>query len=233
MTNVEDAVTAKLSINGLNFEILVDCEKAMEFKQGKSIPLDYVAVTFDIFKDVKKGEHANEKDIKRLFGVSDKTEVIKRIIKEGEVQLSKEYREKIRGEKRKHIINLIHRYSINPTNNLPHPPNRIESALEEAKVKIDEFKGAEEQVKDIVNKIKPILPIRYEIREIEVIIPAKFAGKSYPILKQFGTLIKDEWKNDGSLSAKLEIPAGLVIELFDKLNSLTHGEVESKIIATK
>ena len=233
MVNIEDAVTAKLSMQGLNFEILVECEKAIEFKQGKDIPLEDFVVTFEIFKDVKKGEKANEHELKRIFGTDNKTEIIKRIIRNGEVRLTQEFRDKLRDEKRKSIVNLIHRYSINPTNNLPHPPQRIEAAIEEAKVKIDEFKKAEEQVQDIINKLKPILPIKYEVRDIEVRIPAKFTGKAYLILKQFGTLMKDEWQNDGSLLAVTEIPAGLTTDFFDKLNALTHGEVQTKIIKVK
>jgi len=233
MINVEDAVTAKMNVKGFNFEILVDCEKAMDFRQGKKVDLDDAVVTFDIFKDIKKGEKANEHDIKSLFGDLNKREIIKKIILNGDVQLTKEYKDKLREEKRKNIIDLIHRYSINPVNNLPHPPARIEAVLEEGKIKIDEFKKAEEQIKEIIGKIKHILPIKYEIREIQIKIPAKFAGKTYPILKQFGNLLKDDWQNDGSLLAVLEIPAGLTTDLFDKLNSLTHGEVESKIIASK
>ena len=233
MISIDKAVTAKLSVQGLNFEILVDCEKAIEFQQGKEIPLDEIVVAFDIFKDVKKGEHANEHEIKRIFNTENKSEVIKKIIKQGVIQLTKEYRDKLREEKRLKIINLIHRNSINPSNNLPHPVTRIEAALEEAKVRIDEFKIAEDQVKEIVDKIRSILPIKFEIRELQIKIPAKYAGKSYSVLKQYGTLLKDQWQNDGSLLANLEIPAGLQTDLFDKLNSLTHGEVESKILNTK
>ena len=50
---------------------------------------------------------------------------------------------------------------------------------------------------------------------------------------EFAIMLRDEWQNDGSLKAILEIPAGLQTELFDKLNSLTHGEIESKIIKIK
>ncbi len=231
--NIKDAVVAKLSKQGLNFEILVDCEKAIEFKQGKNIPLEDVTVTLEIYSDVKKGEHAPENVFKKIFNTEDKQEIIKRIIKDGEVQLTKEYRDKLREEKKLKIITLIHRNAINPTTNLPHPAQRIQAALDEAKVKIDEFKNAEDQIKEIVDKIRAILPIKFEVRELEIRIPAKHAGKSYSTLKQYGTLIKDEWQNDGSLKAILEIPAGLQSELFDKLNSLTHGEVESKIIKVK
>lgn len=233
MIPIEKAVTAKYNGHGMNFEILVDCEKAIDLKQGKQVPLDEVVVTFDIFKDIKKGLHASDQDLQRVFLTQDKNTIIKKIIKEGDVHLTQEYRNKLREEKKRMIINLIHRYSINPSNNLPHPPARIEAALEESKVKIDEFKNAEDQVKDIINKIKVVLPIRYEIREIQIRIPAKFAGKSYSTLKQYGTMLKDEWQNDGSLLALLEIPAGLSTELFDKLNALTHGEVETKIMSTK
>src|SRR3989344_9337892 len=128
----------------------------MGLKECKKIPIKEFVITLDIFKDVKKGEKANEHDIKKLFGTDNKNEVIKKIIKDGEVQLTKEYRDKLREEKRLKIINLIHRNSINPTNNLPHPAQRIEAAMEEAKVKIDEFKKAEDQVKEIVDKIKVI-----------------------------------------------------------------------------
>ena len=233
MIPLDKAATARLNSHGLNFEILVDCEKAIDLKQGKQIPLDEVVVTFDVFKDIKKGLHASENDLQKVFLTQEKSAIVKKIIKEGEVQLTQEYRNKLREEKKRMIINLIHRYSINPTNNLHHPLTRIEAALEEAKVKIDEFKSADEQVKDIISKIKIVLPIRYEIREIQVRIPAKFAGKSYSTLKQYGAILKDEWQNDGSLLATLEIPAGLSTELFDKLNSLTHGEVETKILTTK
>jgi len=233
MVNIDEAVVAKLNVKGFSFEILVDCEKAMEFRHGKQVDLDDIVVTHDVFKNVKKGEHANEHDLKNLLGTQNKEEIIKKIIKEGEIQLTKEYKDKIREEKKRNIINSIHKYCINPTNNLPHPINRIESAFEEAKVKIDEFKKPEEQIKEIINKLKPIIPIRYEIREIQIKIPAKFAGKSYQTLKQFGSLLKDEWQNDGSLLAVLEIPSGLTTDLFDRLNTLTHGEVESKILNVK
>jgi len=233
MITLDKAVIARLNTQGLNFEILVDCEKAIELKQGKQIPLDEVVVTFDVFKDVRKGEHVSEHDLKRIFNTENRSEIVRKIIKDGEIQLTKEYRDKLREEKKLKIISLIHRNSINPTNNLPHPVTRIQAAMEEAKVRIDEFKNAEDQVKEIVDKIRHVLPIKFEIREIQIRIPAKFAGKSYSTLKQFGTLLKDEWQNDGSLLALVEIPAGLQTELFDKLNSLTHGEVESKIMKVK
>ena len=55
MVDVNKAIIARLKKEGEIFEILVDCDKALDFKSGKKIALDDVLATFDIFKDVKKG----------------------------------------------------------------------------------------------------------------------------------------------------------------------------------
>ncbi len=233
MVNVDKAVTARMKIEGNVFEILVDCEKALEFRKGKSVGLDDVLASDMIFKDVKKGEKASEHLMSKYFGTTDHREIAIKIIKKGEVQLTTEYREKEREEKRKQIINIIHRNAVDPKTGLPHPPLRIENALTEAKVKIDENKTAEDQVQDIIKELRSVLPIRFETKEVAVKIPAKYAGSSYSALKQYGKLLKDEWQNDGSLVAVVELPGGLLDEFFDKLNGLTHGEVETKIIGAK
>jgi len=230
MVNVQEAVIARLKKQGKDFEILVDCDKALEFKKGENVSLDEVLATNDIFKDVKKGLHASNNEIKELFNTTNNEEVAKIIIKDGEIQLTAEHKNKIREEKRKKIINIIHRNAINPQTNLPHPPQRIESAIEEAKVNIDEYKRAEDQVQEIVKKINPILPIKFELRKFEIIVPPKFAGQSFGILKNLGKIQKDEWLNDGSLLAVIEIPAGLQEELENEINKLTHGDIQIKLM---
>lgn len=228
MVDVDKAVIARIKKGENVFEILVDCEKALDFKKGKINDLDDVLATDDIFKDVKKGEKAS--NLQGVFGTEDSRKIAEIIIKEGDVQLTSDYKKKLREEKKRRIISLIVRGCINPDTNTPHPPQRIESAIEEAKVKIDEFKPAEEQVNGIIDKLRVILPIKYEVREIAIKIPGAYAGKSFTILKQYGKVMKEEWQNDGSLVAVVEIPAGLQEEFFDKLNSLAKGEVESKIL---
>ena len=99
----------------------------------------------------------------------------------------------------------------------------------EAGVHIDEYKTAEEQVEEVMKKLRVIIPIKFERREIAVKIPPQYAGHSFTVLKKY-KLIKDEWQNDGSLVAVVEIPAGLQDDFFSELNKISHGEVESKII---
>ncbi|GAG35091.1 unnamed protein product, partial [marine sediment metagenome] len=186
MTSIDEAVIARLKIKGQSFEILVDCDKAIEFRAGKC-SLDDALVTDDIFKNVKQGEKAPENEMEKIFKTEDKKRIAEEIIRKGEIQLTTDHRNKLREEKRKRLIELIHRNAIDSKTGLPHPAQRIELAINEAKVHIDEFKKAEEQVQDVLEKIRPILPIRFEIWEIAVKIPAQYAAQSYRILKTYGT----------------------------------------------
>lgn len=229
MIDINKAIIARVVKEGKPFEVLVDCEKAVEFKHGKA-KLDDVLATEEIYESAKQGKHASKHEMERIFKTSDIKKIAEIIIKEAKLQLTADYQRKQREQKRKQIIDLIHVNAVDPTTNLPHPITRIENAIEEAKVKINDSKSAEEQVQDIVSQIRRILPIKYEIRKIQIKIPAQYTGKSYPVLKQFGKLLKDEWKNDGSLVAVVELPAGMQESLFDKLNNLTHGNIESEVL---
>jgi len=230
MVSVEKAVIAKLKRNGETFEVLVDCEKAMAFKEGKSISMDDVLAVSEVFSDAKKGLAASEKRMEAVFGTADPFEVAKIIIKEGEVQLTAAYREKLRERVKKQIIDILHRNGIDPRTNAPHPPARLEAALEEAKVKIDETKPASEQVERILKQIRPILPIRFAKKEIAIKIKSDYAGKAYPFVQKSGKILKQEWQNDGSLIAVIEIPGGIEEEFYDQLNKITHGTVETKLL---
>ena len=232
MTSIDKAVTAHCKKEGKHFEILVDCELAMKFKHGQNVSIRDVVVTNDVFYNAKKGDKASESDLKKFFNTSDPLEVSKMIIKDGEVALTSDYRERVRKEKKLQIINLIHRNGVDPQTGIPHPPQRIEAAMEQAKVRIDEFKPADQQIESILSAIKAIIPIKFETREYAVKISSQFAAKCFGILKQY-KLLREEWQNDGSLIALVELPAGISEEFEGKLNSATSGDVEFKIVSKK
>jgi len=233
MVSVDKAIIAKLRTHNQNFEILVDCNLAIALKEGKKVDMKDVLAAEAIFSDAKKGTEASENAMKEIFQTSNPEEVAKLIIQKGEIQLTSEYRADLKEQKRKQIINIIHTNGVDPKTHLPHPPQRIENAFVEAKFHVDEFKSVQEQVQEALKKLRPILPIKFEVKEIAVKIPSEFAAKSYQVLNSFGTKLKEEWLNDGSLSTVLEIPGGLENDFYDKLNSLTHGNVETKVLRTK
>tara|TARA_Y100000310_G_scaffold345757_1_gene469343 strand:+ start:3339 stop:4040 length:702 start_codon:yes stop_codon:yes gene_type:complete len=231
MVDVDRSVIARIKKYGHTFEVLVDCDSALEMKQGKIVSLGDVLATNDIFKDVKKGEKANESDMKEAFGTDDVSKIAEKIIKEGEVQLTTKHREAERETKLKQIINLVHRNAVDSKTGHPHPANRIETAISQSKFRMDDFKSAEDQVEDALACLREIIPIKFERREIEIKIPAQFGGAASGVVHKHKVL-KEEWLNDGSFYAVVEIPSGIMDEFFDELNKISHGQVVSKILKT-
>ncbi|MFW6014449.1 MAG: ribosome assembly factor SBDS [Nanoarchaeota archaeon] len=229
MVSVDEAVIARLKKGGANLEVLVDCEKAIEYRESKGVSLEDVLATEKIFSDAKKGMVASESQLESLFETTDPGVIADKIIKEGEVQLTAEYKNKLLREKKNKILQMIHNNAIDPKTGNPIPISRLELALEEAKIRISEHRTNEEQAKEIVKKLHAILPIKIDKVTIRVKIPAIYAGKCYAQVKGMGEIVKEEWLNDGSWLCMLETPAGRKNEIIDKINNFTKGESEIKV----
>ncbi len=229
MVKLEDAVIARYEKAGEKFELLVDPNLAMDLKHRKEVNLDDLLAIDSVFKDANKGDVKSEEALKKVFGTADVKEIAKRVILDGEVQLTTQQRKEILEKKRKEIIAYITSNAINPQTKTPHPPQRIENAIEEAKISIDINKSVAEQVSDIIKEIKRLIPISLEKLRIAVKIPAQYSGKANVILHKY-ELKQEEWQKDGSLVAVLEVSAGTKASLFDELNHLTHGDIEIKVL---
>lgn len=233
MVTVDNAIIARLKAQGQNFEILVDCNNALALREGKEVDMHDILAAMQIFSDAKKGLLASENGMKQIFGTSDAIEVAIKIIKQGEIQLTQEYRERLREEKRKQIISIIHRNGVDPRTHLPHPPQRIENAFIEAKFHVDEFGSVQQQVQEALKKLRPILPIKFEIKELAIKISPEYAPKCYSTVKSFGTILREEWQTTGYWVGVVEIAGGMENDLYDKLNKICHGNVESKVLKTR
>jgi ribosome maturation protein SDO1 len=230
MVKLEDAVVARLSSHSTTFEILVDPELAMVIKSGQSDDIRGVLALDKVFKDAKKGDKAADEIVQKVFGTTDVLKVAEEILRKGEIQVTTEQRRQMREQRLRQVISLISKRAINPQTGTPHPPARIESAMETARVHVDEFKSAEEQLPGIIKALQPLVPLKFEIRRIAVKIPAAHAGKAQRIVKSFATVKQEQWLNDGSWAAVVEVPAGIQAEFFDKLNELTSGEAQTKVL---
>jgi len=221
---------ARLMISGERFEIMVNPDKALDYKLGKSVPSSQILAFETVFRDVSKGEKASEEKLRKIFGTTDPLKIAKIILDKGELQLTAEQRRKLIEDKRKQIISFISKHCADPRTGLPHPPLRIEQALAQARVSIDPFKDAEEQAKEVIQALRPILPLKMEAVSIEVKIPPQYAPASYGVLKSFGAIKKEQWLSDGSLMAVIEVPAGLQGAFLEKIANLTKGTVQSRIL---
>ncbi|MEM2907348.1 MAG: ribosome assembly factor SBDS [Candidatus Odinarchaeota archaeon] len=218
-------VIARYEKGGDSFEILVEPNKAYEFRRGGNVSLEEILEGFIIFEDLKHGKKASPESMERAFGTKDPLVIAEKILKEGSLQLTSEQRKKMIDEKKKRIIAIIAKNCVNPQTKLPHPPQRIERGIEEAKISIDPWKNPEEQAKDIVKKLQEIMPIRMELTSFEIVIPATFSGKAYNMVSQYGNIVKEEWGPDGSWNGVVEVPGGMQTTFIDALNKATKGTV--------
>lgn len=231
MVRVDQAIIARLQRKGKTFEVFVDCDAALLYREKKLSSLDEVLATKDIFSDVKKSERAKELDLREVFHTTDPIEIAKEIILHGEIQLTTEHKARLREQKRKQLASFIQRNAVDPASGRPHPQERILMVMDEAHVKIDEFRSVEEQAKEIVVALRTRLPLRIEVRRLRVRIPSQFAGQAHLHVKRFATsILAEEWLGDGSLAFTVEIPAGVQEEFEQDLAGFTKGTYDLDII---
>jgi len=227
----EKYTVARITKDNEHFEVLVKPQKALDYRVGKIAAITEVLVTETIFSDANKGTKVSEENLRKAFATTETLKVAEIILKKGTLQLTTEQRKKMVEDKRKQIIDFISRQSVDPKTNLPHPPLRVENALEQIHYSIDPFKPVEEQAKEIIKLLRPILPLKMEQVSVGVRVPAEYSAKAYGTIKGFGTIKREEWRTDGSWYGVLEMPAGLYAPFLEKLGEMTKGGGEAKIIS--
>jgi len=230
LVSLDDAVIARLKKGEEHFEVLVDPYAAADLIDGKDINVMQNLAIDAVFKDSKKGTHASEDSLIKHFGTNNITEISKQIILKGVIQLTTEQRHKMQKNKKARIIDVIAKNAMDPKTKSPHPRQRIELAMEQAGVHIDPFKPVSEQVKTIIDLLRPIIPISMENIRISVKIPAEYIGRAYGIVRNFGALEREDWQSDGSWLGIIRIPAGMQNDFYDKINDATKGNVSTKIL---
>jgi len=230
LVSLDEAVIARLRKGEEHFEILVDPRAAERLIEGKEVDVLSSLAIDTIFKDSKKGTHASQESLEKVFGTDDVETIVKEIILKGDIQLTTEQRHEMQEQKRKRIVDIIVKNAMDPQTKMPHPRQRIELAIEEAGVHIDPFKPVDDQVKLVVEALRPIVPIAMEQVKISVKISSQYIGKAYGIARNFGVLEREDWQSDGSWVGIIRIPAGMQTDFYDRLNDVTKGNVETRIL---
>ena len=225
--------SVRLTADGERFELLVRPDPALNYKIGKPLELSQIIGIEEIFSDSVKGLRVSEDKLKKVFHTTDFYTIAETILKKGELQLTLEQRRKLIEEKKKAIIAILSKNFVDPRTNSPHPPTRFEQALEQVRLSIDPFRPAEEQLQNVVDALRPVMPLKSQNVILQIKVPAQYASKSIGLLKSFGKLSNERWLPDGSYAVELEIPAGLHPTLIEKLGSLTKGETEVNVVARK
>ncbi|MEM0437927.1 MAG: ribosome assembly factor SBDS [Candidatus Micrarchaeia archaeon] len=229
MVSLDNAVIIRLEKGGEKFEVFADPNKVAAFRKGEQVSINDMVAVHEVFKDGRKGDSQSEQALKKAFGTTDFNSIAKEILMKGELHLTTEQKRKLMEEKRAKIVQYIAQNFVDPHTGAPHPAKRIELAMEEAKVRIDDMRSAEAQVDDVVKLLRPLIPLRFEVVRVALKAPPQYAGRVAGVLKEFNVK-KEEWLGDGSLAALVEVSPGMQSVLYDKLNKATHGEIQTKIV---
>ncbi|TRO50507.1 ribosome assembly factor SBDS [Candidatus Bathyarchaeota archaeon] len=222
---------ARLTKDNEHFEILVKPEKALDYRTGKTNRITEVLVAETIFADANKGTKVSKEQMEKAFETTDPLKIADVILTKGTLQLTTEQRRKMVEDRRKQIIDFISRQAVDPKTNLPHPPLRIENAMEQIRYTIDAHKPVEEQARDIVKLLRPILPLKIEQISVVLRVPAEYSARAYGSIKNFGEIKQEEWRADGSWYGIIEMPAGAYASFLNKLGDVTKGTGETKILS--
>jgi ribosome maturation protein SDO1 len=224
MVSLDDAVLARLEKGGSRYEILVDPELVDTWKDDpNSVELSDLLAIDEVWSDAKAGDRPTSDALERVFGSTDLSTCVDKILRDGSLQLTTAQRRQMVDERMKQIVNEIAMTATDPKTKLPHPPTRIENALQEARFKADPFLSVERQVKDAVNILKPIIPLQFITIKLAFKVPGKDYGGVSNLLRD--SMQKDQWLSDGSWACVIEVPGGMKNEIISRVANRS-SEVE-------
>ncbi|MGQ4891909.1 MAG: SBDS family ribosome assembly factor [Candidatus Njordarchaeia archaeon] len=230
----------------ITFDVFIDAQKGTRATEEDLMDIIIKGKINELREKGQEVPKNFEKDLKDKLKEFDeeklKEEASKQIVKMGILKLPKYLRDELIEKKERQIISYLQKYAINPSTKAPYPPEVLKEALDKvfsgegtgkARITIDPLKDVNEQLQQIIEALKLVIPIRLESVIAKVTVPARFTGQAYSKIESFGTVKESEWLNDGSLQAVVEIPSGQFTHFNREMNDLTKGNFKIEILERK
>ncbi|HYA22148.1 MAG TPA: ribosome assembly factor SBDS [Thermoproteota archaeon] len=213
----EKVSLARLDVRGNHFEVLVDSERALDYKLKRTPWSDKILKFEEVFRDYKKGERASRDALLKAFSTDDPRKICKVIIDDGELQVPAHMRRKLLEEKRKTIMVLIARVSIDPQTNTPIPLLRVEQAFDKISIPVDPSKEPIDQLKPIIREMKRILPMKVKEAEIEAEFPPDLITHVRGYLESVGEMVIQPRKRGDLLTMTVKVPEAARTDIVQKV----------------
>lgn len=216
MTNT----VARYRSGKLIFETMVDLDAAMKLKKGQKIGVSEAIRDNAVYLDLKKGMRAGNPELVNVFGTNNFPLIVEQIIKKGNIEITKEFRDESLDTRKKQVIEFLVKNAVDARTGRPFTPDVLKNAIKESGVNVQD-KPVDKQINLIIDELKKIIPLKVETKKIKIIVPASHTGKVYGLFQDYKE--KEDWLSNGDLEVIIRIPAGIQMEFYDKLNSVTHG----------
>ncbi|EFC42692.1 Shwachman-Bodian-Diamond syndrome protein [Naegleria gruberi] len=170
-TNV---AVVRMKIQKAVFEIACYKNSVVSWRKGIEKDLSEVVQIDTVFTNVSKGEAAKKTDLQKYFGTSDTKEVCKKILQDGELQVSTKEREEMYESMFKDIVTIITNKCINPDTQRPYPGGVIERALkEQIHFSVKPSKSTKQQALEAISKLKRKIPIEKAHMRVKLTLSGK------------------------------------------------------------
>ncbi|KAF7797802.1 hypothetical protein EIP86_009007 [Pleurotus ostreatoroseus] len=223
LTNVS---IVRLRKGGKRFEIACYKNKVQEWRTGVETNLDDVLQIANVFINVSKGELAKSQDLQKAFGTSDTDEIVKQILKKGELQVGEKEREHDLSSLRREIATLVAEKCVDPATQRPYPVGVIEKAMNEAGFSVRQGKTAKSQVSECIRSLQTEskLPIQRARMRVRVTMPTKDGKRLREQIIEGAEKVEDDEMGQDEWEAIMLIDPGQ----FRVINELLQKECKGK-----
>lgn len=149
LTNVS---IVRLKKAGKRFEVACYKNKVLDWRSGAETDLDEVVQIENIFFNVSKGSVVPQEDLKKAFQTTNIVEIIKEILKKGELQVGEKERNHELSSAWKEIVTMVCEKCVDPKSQRPYTSGMIDKAMSDIHYSIKTGKSAKSQVGQVFER---------------------------------------------------------------------------------
>lgn len=205
-----------------SFEIMTKHGSVRLFLAGK-LGWDKVLSADAIFTNAKKGNIARDQDLKEVFGTSDINKCAEVIVREGDAQISASERKEDIDTHRRSIIGYLHS-SFTDQTGIAHPIARLESVLDEAKIRIDPSLSVHKQAEEVIKKMQGKLVFKKGTTDYTITVNKQHAKKCSTIVNKYSPAMHKEQRNTDGITWKVCLSLGDMTQFMNDMNKITEGD---------
>eukprot|EP00928_Gymnodinium_smaydae_P027877 TRINITY_DN21417_c0_g1_i1.p1 TRINITY_DN21417_c0_g1~~TRINITY_DN21417_c0_g1_i1.p1 ORF type:complete len:353 (+),score=88.61 TRINITY_DN21417_c0_g1_i1:90-1148(+) len=150
LTNV---AIVRMKTHGKRFEIACYKNKVLNWREGIEKDLAEVIQIDTVFENVSKGIAAKEKDLQKAFDTTDNEEICRRILKNGELQVSDREREVHLESLFRDIVQIVAERCVHTHTGRQHTPSAVESALKSCGFSVQPDHAAKKQALKAIERL--------------------------------------------------------------------------------
>jgi ribosome maturation protein Sdo1 len=154
-------MSKSITVKYKGLEILCKPETIVKYRANK-LPMSSVVITDDaIYKNIKKGNVASDKDITKAFGQKlELNDALDLMLQKGDFQLTTKERRELIDQRMSRLLEYFHTHYIDPTTNVAHPITRLQATFSQIKAKVNYEMPFDKNVELIRKDMLGVLPIK-------------------------------------------------------------------------